>query len=202
MSPLTRVIGATAREQARPAATHGRARTARPGPGRSASGRRPEGPAGVPRRARASPLENVGRLAFALRPSALDEFGLVPALKDLCSTLEEHRGPKIDLDVTLPDDARLPARLETAIFRITQEALTNVVKHAEAKAVHIVLAGGKASVRLAIEDDGRGFSPAQEAGGGLGLVGMRERVASVNGALAVYSQRGAGTRLEVEIPLP
>jgi signal transduction histidine kinase len=146
-------------------------------------------------------LKNVGRLAFALRPSALDEFGLVSALKDLCGSLEEQGGPKIELDVALPADARLPATLETAIFRITQEALTNVVKHAEAKAVHIILAGGKRSVRLAVEDDGRGFSPAQEAGGGLGLVGMRERVASVNGVLAIDSRRGAGTRLKVEIPL-
>jgi signal transduction histidine kinase len=147
-------------------------------------------------------LENVGRLAFALRPAALDEFGLVPALKDLSGSLEEQGGPTIELDLDLPAGKRFPAKLETAVFRITQEALTNVVKHAEAKAVHIIFACRERSVVLTIEDDGRGFSPAQVAGGGLGLLGMRERVASVNGALDIESKRGAGTRLMVEIPLP
>jgi len=149
-----------------------------------------------------SALENVGRLAFALRPPALDEFGLAPALKDLSSALEDRGGPKVDLEIDLPAGTRLPAKLETAIFRITQEALTNVVKHAEATTVRITFACGERSVALAIEDDGRGFSQTQGAGGGFGLVGMRERVASVNGALDIDSTRGAGTRLAVEIPLP
>jgi signal transduction histidine kinase len=148
-----------------------------------------------------STLENVGRLAFALRPSALDEFGLVPALKDLSGGLEERGGPRIELDVDLPAGARLPANLETAVFRITQEALTNVVKHASARAVRIILASRGPSVILAVEDDGCGFSPAQAQGAGLGLIGMRERVASVSGALDIESNRGVGTRLTVEIPL-
>jgi signal transduction histidine kinase len=146
-------------------------------------------------------LENVGRLAFALRPAALDEFGLVPALQDLSGSLEEQGGPKIELDLDLPAGRRLPAKLETAVFRITQEALTNVVKHAEAKTVHIIFACRERSVVLRIEDDGGGFSRAQVAGGGLGLIGMRERVASVNGALDIESKRGAGTRITVEIPI-
>jgi signal transduction histidine kinase len=149
-----------------------------------------------------SALENVGRLAFALRPPALDAFGLAPALRDLSSVLEERGGPKVDLQIDLPADKRLPAKLETAIFRITQEALTNVVKHADAETVRITFALGERSVLLAVEDDGRGFSPALGGGGGFGLVGMRERVASVNGALDIESKRGAGTRLAVEIPLP
>jgi signal transduction histidine kinase len=148
-----------------------------------------------------STLENVGRLAFALRPSALDEFGLVPALTDLGSRLGEQGGPKVELEVDLPDGARLPAKVETAVFRITQEALTNVIKHAEAKTVHITFARRERSVVLTVEDDGRGYSLAQVPRGGLGLVGMRERVASVNGALEVESKDGAGTRLTVEIPL-
>ena len=146
-------------------------------------------------------LENVGRLAFALRPAALDEFGLVPALKDLSNRLEEQGGPKVELEVDLPADARLPAKLETTVFRITQEALTNVVKHAEAKTVRIIFVCRERSVILTVEDDGRGFAREQVAGAGLGLVGMRERVASVKGALDIESKRGAGTRLTVEIPL-
>jgi signal transduction histidine kinase len=150
-----------------------------------------------------STLENIGRLAFALRPSALDELGLVPALKDLSGGLEEQGGPKVELELDdLPPGRRLPPKLETAIFRITQEALTNVVKHAEATSVHIGLASPERSVVLTIEDDGRGFAREQVTGGGLGLVGIRERVASVNGALEIESKRGAGTRLSVEIPLP
>ena len=149
-----------------------------------------------------SALENVGRLAFALRPPALDAFGLAPALRDLSSVLEERGGPKVDLQIDLPADKRLPAKLETAIFRITQEALTNVVKHADAEAVRITFAFGERSVLLSVEDDGQGFSQTREPVGGFGLIGMRERVASVNGSLDITSERGTGTRLAVEIPLP
>ena len=148
-----------------------------------------------------STLENVGRMAFALHPSALDEFGLVTALKDLIGGLEEQGGPKVELELDPPAGARLPTKVETAIFRITQEALTNVVKHAEAKTVDVRLACRERSVVLTIEDDGGGFSQVQVRGGGLGLVGMRERVASVNGALDIESKPSVGTRLAVEIPL-
>jgi signal transduction histidine kinase len=149
-----------------------------------------------------SALENVGRLAFALRPPTLDEFGLAPALKDLSDRLEERGGPKVELEIDLPAGTRLPSKLETAIFRITQEALTNVVKHAEATTVRVAIAHRERSVVLTVEDDGRGFSQKGQADGGFGLVGMRERVASVNGALHIESRSGAGTRLAVELPLP
>jgi signal transduction histidine kinase len=146
-------------------------------------------------------FENVGRLAFSLRPAALDEFGLGPALKALGGSLEVQGGPQVAFDIDLPTGTRLPAKLETAVFRITQEALTNVVKHAEANTVLISIACRERSVVLAIEDDGRGFSLPQAPGNGFGIVGMRERVASVNGALDVESKPGAGTRIRVEIPL-
>jgi signal transduction histidine kinase len=148
-----------------------------------------------------SALENVGRLAFAIRPPALDEFGLAPALKDLSGRLEEQGGPKVELEIDLPAGARLPSKLETTIFRITQEALTNVVKHAEATTARVAIAYRERSVVLTVEDDGRGFSEGRQADGGFGLVGMRERVASVNGALHIESKSGAGTRLAVELPL-
>jgi signal transduction histidine kinase len=148
-----------------------------------------------------STFENVGRLAFSLRPAALDELGLGPALKDLGRSLEEQGGPKVAFELDLPAGTRLPAKLETAVFRITQEALTNVVKHAEANTVLIRFACRERSVVLAIEDDGRGFSLPERLGNGFGLVGMRGRVASVNGALEIESSPGAGTRLRVEVPL-
>jgi signal transduction histidine kinase len=147
-----------------------------------------------------SALENVGRLAFALRPPTLDEFGLAPALEDLSGRLEERGGPKVELEIDLPTGTRLPSKLETAIFRITQEALTNVVKHADATTVRITLAYRERSVVLTVEDDGRGFFHAPGIDRGFGLVGMRERVASVNGALHIESKVGAGTRLAVELP--
>jgi signal transduction histidine kinase len=146
-------------------------------------------------------LENVGRLAFELRPSALDKFGLGPALKDLARGLEEQGGPKVRLKMDCPPNERLPAKVETALFRVTQEALTNVVKHAQAKTVHIIVVRRERSLVLTIEDDGRGFSRARVPGGRLGLVGMRERIASFNGALDIESKRGTGTRLTIEIPL-
>ena len=146
-------------------------------------------------------LENVGRMAFALRPSALDEFGLITVLKDLIGRLEEEGGPTVRLELDAPADARLPTTVETVVFRITQEALTNVVKHAEATSVDIRLGCRARSVLLTIEDDGVGFSLAQLRAGKLGLVGMRERVASVSGELDIQSKPGVGTRLTVEIPL-
>lgn len=145
-------------------------------------------------------LENVGRLAFSIRPPALDEFGLEPALRDLSGRLEERGGPRVELAIDLTVRTRLSAKLETAIFRITQEALTNVVKHADAKVVRVALTCRERSVTLTVEDDGRGFSRAQ-ADGGFGLVGMRERVASVNGVLEIESESGAGTRIAIELPL-
>jgi signal transduction histidine kinase len=148
-----------------------------------------------------SALESVGRMAFALRPSALDEFGLVPALAALGRGLEEQGGPKVVCEIDLPVGLRLSADLETALFRITQEALTNVVKHADAKSARIILTRRERSVLLVVEDDGRGFSPVQSTSGGFGLVGIRERVTSVQGALDIESKCGAGTRLSIEIPL-
>jgi len=146
-------------------------------------------------------LENVARLSFELRPATLDEFGLGPALRDLGRGLEDRGGPRVELNVDVATAERLPAKVETALFRITQEALTNVVKHADAKTVQLTLARQERSVVLTITDDGRGFSRAQAPGDQLGLVGMRERTASVNGALDIESKPGAGTRVRVEIPL-
>jgi signal transduction histidine kinase len=148
-----------------------------------------------------SALQNVGRLAFALRPPVLDEFGLVPALRDLSGGVEDQGGPRVELEVNLPAGVRLPVKLETAIFRTTQEALTNVVKHAQAKSVRIALACRNHSVTLTVEDDGRGFAPERPAAGGFGLVGMRERVASVNGTLRIESTPATGTRLTIELPV-
>jgi two-component system, NarL family, sensor histidine kinase NreB len=131
----------------------------------------------------------------------LDEYGLVAALKGLGGGLEELGGPKVAFEIDVPAGMRLPADLETSLFRITQEALTNVVKHAEATTARVILTCQKQTLLLAVEDDGRGFSPAHAKQDGFGLVGVRERVASLNGELDIQSRNGAGSRLTIELPL-
>ena len=144
-------------------------------------------------------LQDVRRLAVELRPSALDDFGLVPAIERLTETFSEQTGISTDLEARL--DGRLPPDIETVLYRIVQEALTNVVKHADADRVSIVVTGDGSSVTTVIEDNGRGFDPAMSPEGGLGLLGMRERIALLQGRLSVESSPGAGTTLAVEVPL-
>lgn len=145
-------------------------------------------------------LHDVRRLAVELRPKALDDFGLVAALERLTGTFSEQTGIAVDLESRLREDERLPSEIETVLYRIVQEALTNVVKHARAERVSIVLTLRNGFVSAVIEDDGRGLKPGED-GGGLGLIGMRERVALVDGRLDIESPEEGGTTLVVEVPL-
>jgi signal transduction histidine kinase len=145
-------------------------------------------------------LQDVRRLAVELRPTALDDFGLVPALRRLADSFAEQTGITVDLQPSLPDE-RLPAEVETALYRIVQESLTNVVKHARAQRVSILLARREDAIAAVIEDDGRGFDPTHTRAGGFGLVGIRERLALLGGKLEVESNAGAGTTLAIEVPL-
>jgi two-component system, NarL family, sensor histidine kinase DevS len=144
-------------------------------------------------------LQDVRRLAVELRPKALDDFGLEAALERLAETFAEQTGMTLELEARL--GGRLPAEIETALYRIVQEALTNVVKHAEARHVSIVLTRKNGAVAALIEDDGRGFQPGADDAAGLGLVGMNERVALLGGRLTVESTSGAGTTVVAEVPL-
>lgn len=146
-------------------------------------------------------LHDVRRLAVELRPKVLDDFGLVPALERLTIGFEEQTGIDVDLESRLGGE-RLPSEVETALYRIVQESLTNIVKHARAEKVSILLTEKNRRVTAVIEDDGRGFSPDEQRAGGLGLVGMRERLALLGGRLEIESSLGAGTALVVEVPLP
>ena len=143
-------------------------------------------------------LHDVRRLAVELRPKALDDFGLVAALEHLRDTFSEQTGMRVDLEANVGD--RLPSDVETALYRIVQEALTNIVKHAQARTVSIVLARGGNAVTAVIEDDGRGFTPGDD-GGGLGLLGMGERLALLGGKLKLESSPGSGTTIVAEVPL-
>jgi signal transduction histidine kinase len=145
-------------------------------------------------------LHDVRRLAVELRPKVLDDFGLVPALERLAETFNEQTALAVHLETTL-DEKRLPAEIETALYRIVQEALTNVVKHAQAQTVSVVLMRKGESVAVVVEDDGRGFDQNQASDDELGLIGMRERIALLDGRVAVESREGQGTTLAVEVPI-
>jgi signal transduction histidine kinase len=146
-----------------------------------------------------STLRDVRGLAVELRPAALDDFGLVPALERLADTFREKTGLDVALEARLGDD-RLDPSLETTLYRIVQEALTNVLKHAEAQHVSISLVRKDGSISAVVEDDGRGFTPEAPQREALGLIGMRERVGLVGGRISIESAPGAGTTLAVEVP--
>ncbi len=145
-------------------------------------------------------LQDVRRLAVQLRPKALDDFGLVAALERLTQTFSESSGITVQLEAQLGEE-RLPSEVETTLYRIVQEALTNVVKHAEATEVSIFLVRRDGAATAVIEDNGRGFDPGAVTTDSLGLEGMRERTELHDGRLTVETTPGAGTTLRAEIPL-
>jgi signal transduction histidine kinase len=147
-----------------------------------------------------STLQGVRRLAVELRPAALDDFGLVPAIERLRDLIGEQGDVTVAVRSELGDE-RLPAEVETVFYRITQEALTNVVKHADAHLVRVRLSRSGSSVTLVVQDDGKGFDPDGVRDGSVGLVGMRERIALLGGRLTIESTEGAGTMLTAEVPI-
>ena len=147
-----------------------------------------------------STLRDVRRLAVELRPSALDDFGLVAALERLAESFAEQTGISVDFQAALAGE-RLPEEVETALYRIVQESLTNVVKHAQARRVSILLARKDGAVKAVVEDDGQGFDPAEQTDDGYGLMGMRERLALLGGRLEVESGHDGGTTIAAEVPV-
>lgn len=151
-------------------------------------------------------LDEVHQLALQLRPSVLDDLGLAAAIERYVADCRRHSGLEIDLAMRGLDGPRLPAEVETALYRIVQESITNVIRHAEARTASIMIErhGGIApGVRLVVEDDGKGFNPetAGRAGQRLGLYGMHERAQLLGGSVTLESQPGAGSSVFVMIPL-
>jgi signal transduction histidine kinase len=149
-----------------------------------------------------SEIESVHAIISELRPASLDDLGLRPAIETLA---ERHRivhGTEVECRLVLPDptedDQRLAPELETAVYRLVQEALTNVAKHAGAKRVRVDVSAADGEVKLEIADDGTGFDVAV-VDAGFGLVGMRERVALMGGAIEIASGRG-GTTVRATLP--
>jgi signal transduction histidine kinase len=144
-------------------------------------------------------LQDVRRLAVELRPSSLDDLGLVPAVDRLARSFGES-GVEVDVEAQIGAE-RLPATVETTLYRIVQEALTNVAKHADARRLSVTLLRKAGSVVVIVEDDGKGFDPGATGADGLGLTGMRERLALVGGTLKIEASAGAGTTIAAEVPV-
>jgi len=145
-------------------------------------------------------IEELRALISELRPATLDQLGLVAALEDLAE--RARHGGELEVEVGLElDPARLDSELETVLYRLAQEALNNVAKHAGAGRVELQVRGGEDRLDLLVDDDGRGFEPTGEHSG-FGLVGMRERVELAGGELRIESEPGAGTRVIASLPLP
>lgn len=137
-----------------------------------------------------------------LRPAQLDDLGLVPAIKSLLDSECSPKGMQVNFDVT-GKQKRLDSLVETVLFRVTQEALTNVTRHADTNKACVCLDYAPDAVTLGVLDSGKGFDPNEplRPPRGWGLEGMRERVESVGGQLVLYSAPGRGTTVEVVIPL-
>ena len=151
-------------------------------------------------------LRAVRNLSIDLRPSALDDLGLLPALRWYIKEYQQKCAVEVDF-VASGLKERLPADTETALYRVIQEALTNTAKHSHARRAWVSLEGEPGLVRAKIRDDGQGFdaqtvlrTPWQDRG--LGLAGMQERASLLDGDIKIESSPGAGTSIQVEMPVP
>jgi len=142
-------------------------------------------------------LDEVRRLSRELRPAALDDLGLGRALERHLREFENHTGIKVRASINPP---RLGRSAQAALFRIAQEALTNVARHAEAGNVSVRLEPEGENLILEIADDGRGFVP-DGNDDTLGLAGMRERAEQLDGTFTITSRPGRGCTVRVEVPL-
>lgn len=148
-------------------------------------------------------LDSVRRMAMDLRPASLDDLGLVPALQSYAEQFSQSTPIAVSLEVE-GFGRRLPRDVELVLYRVFQEALTNVSKHASAKTALVQLKRGRNEVTLVIKDDGNGFDPGELSptqGSGLGLFGMRERLTLVEGVVGIESEKGKGTKIEARVPL-
>jgi signal transduction histidine kinase len=156
----------------------------------------------VPVRTRLEEVElELRRLSHELRPTLLDHLGLVPALRELAQGVSTRSGLAIQVHDATTE--RLPAQVETALYRITQEALTNAIRHSRATRVEVRVALVPSAVHYTITDNGVGFDRVslEGAGPGLGLAGMAERLSPLDGSLRIETSPGRGVRLDIHIPL-
>lgn len=146
--------------------------------------------------------ENLHRLAMDLHPATLDHLGLIPALRHYVETFGKQHGLILHFETVGLEDKRLPATMEINIYRIIQEALANIVRHAQATHASVLIERRGASIITIAEDNGSGFNPddTTRSGGRLGLLSMRERAEMMSGILEIESSPEIGTTIYVEIP--
>lgn len=149
-------------------------------------------------------IAELRRMMQDLRPSALDDLGLVDALHDFASARCDAAGVRLEWHVT-GTRRRLTPPVETAVFRIVQEGVTNIVRHAQARTARVAIAFEDGALFATVEDDGVGIPPARSGGAvgaeGVGIIGMRERAALLGGTLEIGPGPGSGTRVTTKIPL-
>ena len=147
-------------------------------------------------------IRKVRKLSLDLRPSVLDDLGLLPALEWYFERYTQQTGIAVDFDPQLPERQRFSNEIEISLYRIVQESLTNVARHAGVKSVLVELKIVGEEIELMIEDEGTGFAPEdQKAGDSSGLAGMVERARLLQGEMKIHSQPGVGTRIAVRLPL-
>src|SRR4051794_2594063 len=149
-----------------------------------------------------SEIENLRALIAELRPAALDQLGLGPALASLLQRTAGTSGLQISSDVRLAEDRRLPEELETSVYRLVQEALTNVTKHARASRADVSVREADGHVDVRVADDGVGLAAGRDEGRGFGLLGMSERVELAGGELRIEPGPDAGTVVRARLPIP
>jgi len=146
-------------------------------------------------------IQDIRRLIHDLRPAALDELGLGAALREYAARWQKEYGIEVSLTLPPVEEERLPVAVETALFRIVQEALANAARHARAKGVQIRLSREGTQVNLHVSDDGQGFDPsAPRAATHVGLWSMRERAIQFGGEARIESAPGQGTRITITLP--
>jgi PAS domain S-box-containing protein len=150
-------------------------------------------------------LDGVHKMIFDLRPSVLDHLGLVPAIRWFAETRLEPKGVRLSLE-DFPTQLRLPPEVETTLFRVVQEAILNIARHAAARNVLIRFSTSGRDVWVEVEDDGVGFDPSLltpdlDSMRGIGLLGMQERLEILGGDLEIHSAPGSGTRLLIHVPV-
>jgi PAS domain S-box-containing protein len=147
-------------------------------------------------------IDQVRRIAGELRPAILDHFGLEAAIKWQAKQLEERIGISVVVKSTAENDINLPGDVSIAAFRVVQEAITNVLRHAKASTIRIGIVESPDVLRLSIVDNGRGMTHQQMSGRkSLGLLGMKERIAHLGGQMRISSSVGKGTHLDITIPV-
>lgn len=152
-------------------------------------------------------MDNIHTVIKDLRPAILDDLGIVAGIKWLLDKHLEEKGVTYYLDIESPITKRLPSRVEITLFRILQESITNIARHANAESVLVTFDAGNHYLLIIIEDDGCGFNVDElmkypiENGRGLGIIGMKERASLVDGIFQIHSAPGEGTRMCLQIPL-